>query len=778
MKRLRRSYFISFIFAFALLGSMLFGNRPASALVSSQPPGSSPSARSAQQPMTANSTVVVTAANMQGWFFLNEGGIGSGAMVTGPSAPPLGSGSVGLTIGADGREDVDTQHFANTRLDQITALSFSTYSPTNTQAVTLQLDVNYDGGNHWEGRLVYEPYMNGTVTPNAWQNWDAKAAGAHWWASGAPGNTNCGQSTPCTLAQILGYWPNATISAASAGGELLLRAGGPWPTGTYNADALTVGVGGNNTTYDFANSQTLTVDDNNSPCTTAAYSTIQSAVDAASPGDIVQVCGGTYVEQLDINKAITVNGSGQGSAIIQSPAHLNTCFTTSGPNCPVVYIHDTMNAVVQNLTVDGQNQGSANNRMDGVAFYNAGGTLDHTTIINIEDTSFDGVQAGIGIYANNQDSASRTLNIDHNTLHDYQKNGMALSGTGLAANVTNNTVMGHGPTSITAQNGIEISSGATGLVSNNTVSGHSYTPFNVVACGILIIQSDAQVLNNTLSENQVGAYHIEGAATDTGNTVSATNAGTGSPGFWGIIMDAPPANRQPSPFESSGQSKNRPAQIATVQTSVANNNVFNSDGHSGGIALETDGGFGAADINFVANHNTINHWDTGLDIFQCSPSCTGSNFNNVVASNNTITNNNIGILVEGGQITGPIHLNNNHIQGNTLYGIRNTTSPATIVDGSNNWWGATGRSNTRRHQPGNNRRHGRHQHQLQPVRGRTGLCPPDTGQPDHCPRGHQGHPRPVHQFDHPGRNRPAELSDFPLLPCCRMSPRAACSPTL
>ena len=131
--------------------------------------------------------------------------------------------------------------------------------------------------------------------------------------------------------------------------------------------------------------------------------------------------------------------------------------------------------------------------MDRVAFYNAGGTLDHTTIINIEDTSFDGVQAGIGIYANNQDSASRTLNIDHNTLHDYQKNGMALSGTGLAANVTNNTVMGHGPTSITAQNGIEISSGATGLVSNNTVSGHSYTPFNVVACGILIIQSDAQV---------------------------------------------------------------------------------------------------------------------------------------------------------------------------------------------------------------------------------------------------------------------------------------------
>ena len=231
MKRLRRSYFISFIFAFALLGSMLFGNRPASALVSSQPLGSSPIGQVGTAANDGELDRRITAANMQGWFFLNEGGKSKGAMVTGPSAPPLGSGSVGLTIGADGREDVDTQHFANTRLDQITALSFSTYSPTNTQAVTLQLDVNYDEVSHWEGRLVYEPYMNGTVTPNAWQNWDAKAAGAHWWASGAPGNTNCGQSTPCTLAQILGYWPNATISAASAGGELLLRAEDHGPLG-------------------------------------------------------------------------------------------------------------------------------------------------------------------------------------------------------------------------------------------------------------------------------------------------------------------------------------------------------------------------------------------------------------------------------------------------------------------------------------------------------------------------------------------------------------------
>src|SRR5687767_9175415 len=41
----------------------------------------------------------------------------------------------------------------------------------------------------------------------------------------------------------------------------------------------------------------------------AAYTTIQSAVDAAGPGDNVIVCPGTYAEsQILIEKALTVTG--------------------------------------------------------------------------------------------------------------------------------------------------------------------------------------------------------------------------------------------------------------------------------------------------------------------------------------------------------------------------------------------------------------------------------------------------------------------------------------
>src|SRR5690242_7121652 len=40
-------------------------------------------------------------------------------------------------------------------------------------------------------------------------------------------------------------------------------------------------------------------------CAGASYTTIQSAVDAASPGDTVQVCPGTYPEQVAISATKT-----------------------------------------------------------------------------------------------------------------------------------------------------------------------------------------------------------------------------------------------------------------------------------------------------------------------------------------------------------------------------------------------------------------------------------------------------------------------------------------
>lgn len=95
----------------------------------------------------------------------------------------------------------------------------------------------------------------------------------------------------------------------------------------------------------------------------------------------------------------------------------------------------------------------------------------NSQVHNIGNTPFDGSQHGVGILYINGASGL----IDGNSVYQYQKGGIVVTGTGTTATVTNNDVRGLGPVDFIAQNGIQVSRGAVATVRGNTISDNFYT---------------------------------------------------------------------------------------------------------------------------------------------------------------------------------------------------------------------------------------------------------------------------------------------------------------
>lgn len=233
-------------------------------------------------------TVNVTTTNMGDWAFnnrdnsspvrlVNANSTAFGGMVTGPATPPLGTGSAELatgngTTGGDGSEELRNTFYNGTKLNTITALSYSTYVTANdgTQFPYLLLRVSRDGSgiNSNIDFIYFRPDLQTPMTGNSslsdqgsasmdtWQTWDALDGG--WLsndsiASGA-GGAFSSPSTVDTLAAYLALYPDATIENRPDGlGGLRFTVGFQNPTDQFvgYTDNFTIGVNGVNTTYNF-----------------------------------------------------------------------------------------------------------------------------------------------------------------------------------------------------------------------------------------------------------------------------------------------------------------------------------------------------------------------------------------------------------------------------------------------------------------------------------------------------------------------------------------------
>ena len=264
------------------------------------------------------------------------------------------------------------------------------------------------------------------------------------------------------------------------------------------------------------------------------FTTIQSAVDAASDGDAIAICPGTYPEQVNITKSIALRGvRGMDAPQIVVPAGglvQNTTMTNAMATAAQILVDPATpgTANVSGLVVDAADNNSTDCNLEliGIYYKNAGGTIKRNTVKNqIGPAGHQNCQNGAGILVENATVGTDSVTIESNSVSNFDKNGIVMHLPGSVGTIARNTVTGIGPTTVLAQNGIELAYGATANVVLNTVSDLLYTPETFGSSGIIIYdvpstlyQAPPVVQRNTISNAQFGIA-VDGANGVSGNMI-------------------------------------------------------------------------------------------------------------------------------------------------------------------------------------------------------------------------------------------------------------------
>jgi parallel beta-helix repeat protein len=277
-----------------------------------------------------------------------------------------------------------------------------------------------------------------------------------------------------------------------------------------------------------------------------SFTTIQAAVNQSPANTVIDICPGSYPEQVSITKNLTLTGVRSGtedSAIVVAPSggivQNATDLADGSAIAAQIFVQGAAHVNVSDLTIDGNNNQIAGCSPDlvGVYYQNASGTMNYLVARNQAlSAALNGCQSGEGIFVESGygTGGSATVTVESSSVHSYQKNGITADGSATVATISSNYVVGQGPTTGAAENGIQVSDGATGTIAGNRVVDDVYSPGTAGASGILIYDSGSlSISSNTVSNTQFGiVVYSDGTLpaddnTITGNRVSATHLDDG-----------------------------------------------------------------------------------------------------------------------------------------------------------------------------------------------------------------------------------------------------------
>ena len=253
------------------------------------------------------------------------------------------------------------------------------------------------------------------------------------------------------------------------------------------------------------------------------YSTIQAAIDAAGNGDTINVCAGTYAENVTLNKDLSLNGAQAGidargrvasESIIAPPAGI-----------ALSPLGGSAGATIDGFTLSGGTRG----------IESTGGPINDLQILNNRIIGF----ANQGVFLNDPGT---DITVDKNVIDGAGKTGSgglfhldtdAFNGFHL----TNNNIVGKGATDsstgffVDGNHNVGPSAGRNPLISGNLITAcNTGMNLGTRAFGSQTVPNAGTISNNTFSNN-----NFDGLQGGIQNTLITGNNFTGT-GREGVLL--------------------------------------------------------------------------------------------------------------------------------------------------------------------------------------------------------------------------------------------------
>ncbi len=281
--------------------------------------------------------------------------------------------------------------------------------------------------------------------------------------------------------------------------------------------SLTLGLG-------TVSAATLVVGPTNTACPNPQYPTIGAAVNAAAPGDVIEICPALYPEQLIVTKPLTLRGlevDGSSRVLLQPALTDVQGLATEA----VITVMNTDRVTIQNLAIDASHNtvSSCSPGLAGVHFFNSSGILENSAIFGANLTNPLSCTSlpfgnGFGVRVDASQAGPFNVWINNNSIHDFTANGVQVNGAGITAEIAGNSISGVGPVSGIFQFGIFVLNGAVGKITQNVITEGLCGALAISACikrrseGVTLRAiGDGTIVDGNIIANAQSGIFINGA---------------------------------------------------------------------------------------------------------------------------------------------------------------------------------------------------------------------------------------------------------------------------